>query len=199
MGCSCDIVRVGFKNEEHAKFFAEMFYEELKDELYGLPWCSKPEHFKVTKDLDERFWMCVESEPIYRSCDYCDNGVYVVRKFLHKYPEADLYASLEESFNNCGDTHMVTMNWNPDERILHYEYRGADIPYIDYCDECDYDCNECPEDEDEETWTEQYIAHMETHEPGTVYHCPNCGCEIEYDVVITRKDIPYDELLKNYN
>lgn len=197
MGCSCDKIHVGIKNEEHAKAFSEMFYEEIKALLYGLPWCSKPEHFQFTKGSDGRFWMDVDGEPLYSVCDYCDNATMVVKNFLHKYPEADLEANLEESFNNCGDTHLVTMRWDPSEQILHYEYRGSDMPYIDYCEECDYDCNECPEDEDEDTWEETYIARLETHEPGTVYHCPNCGCEIEYDVYIVRKDIPYEDLLKD--
>ena len=205
MGCSHDMVRVGLKSKEHAEIFAKLFFEEIKDELYGLPWCSKPEHFAIDSEpCAGMYWMSLDGEPIYSRPDMCQNGIDAIKKFLSMYPDADLIADLEESFNNCGDTHMTHLSWSAEKKVLCIDYRSAESPYLDYCEECEYDAWEayeeaCEEDEDAEKELDEedfIIARLETHELGQTYTCPKCGAELEFDVYIVNQEIPFDELLK---
>ena len=93
MGCSHDMVRVGLKSKEHAEIFAKLFFEEIKDELYGLPWCSKPEHFAIDSEpCAGMYWMSLDGEPIYSRPDMCQNGIDAIKKFLSMYPDAVIEA-----------------------------------------------------------------------------------------------------------
>lgn len=162
-----------------AQKFVYMFTNEMKKQICNI-WGLRPSEFG--KNTISEICVSANGEPMYRLPDYCENVIAVIREFLRENTETALHGYAEEAFTNCGDTVTKWFVYNVETHVLPVETRSAELPYINDCEECGYECED-----------DEYIARMETHEEGQVYVCPECGEKIEFKVYISRENIIISE------
>lgn len=167
MGCVFEKVNLNFGSREHALKFIALYNEMLKDEIYDALSESDAQVCDFGCDIH------LDDTPIFKSIDRGEQLDDVVERFLNENPDASFYADYECSFSNCGDTTITTYEYV--NGVLTIDYRWGELPYENYCEECDYDSFE-DEDGDEEP-----IVRLEDWEEGKVYTCPQCGAVIPFE------------------
>ena len=167
MGCVFEKVNLNFGNKEHALKFIGLYNEMLKDEIYD----TLSEDDVRVRASDCAIYL--DDTPIFKSIDRGEQLNDVVERFLTENSDAEFSADYECSFSNCGDTTITTYEY--ENGVLTIDYRWGELPYENYCEECEYDSFE-NEDGDEEP-----IVRLEDWEPDQVYTCPNCGAVIPFE------------------
>jgi hypothetical protein len=167
MGCVFETVDIRFGNREHAINFINIYNEMLKDEIYD----------NLTENDvrvgDSGCTIHLDDTPIFKSIERGEQLNDVVERFLNENSDAEFSADYYCAFSNCGDTTITTYEY--DDGILTIDYRGGELPYESYCEECEYDSLETDDDDAEP------IVRLEDWEPDKVYTCPNCGAVIEFE------------------
>lgn len=151
--------------------------EELKDELYCKFELSEND-FK--QDELDGFELCVDEAPLFKYAEYGQQLRRVIERFLRENPETEFSAYYECSFSTCGDTTMITYDY--DNGVLRIETRNADLPYLDFCEECEYEF--CDEDGEFAP-----LVRLEGWSPDEVYVCPECGAKLEFNGFLNVEEI----------
>lgn len=170
MGCSYDRFNAMLPSETHAEAFAELFNQMLKEELYwGEDSFITPNNFSC--GLCEEYYIDVDDEPLFNMMDNGSQLVNVILEYIKCFPDDEFSANYYCTFNNCGAVFMTDYKYNGNRR-LRLEHRWSENESLSYCNECDT------------AFWENPICTIEDYEEGEVYHCSNCGAELEWDANI---------------
>lgn len=169
MGCTYDVIEVKLKEREHAEKFVEMFNQILAEELYWED-CGLME--EDIEEEDDYYFISAEAEPLFCTYDMGRQLADVVFPFLKAVPEAELEASINITFNNCGD-----------QLYLLFEYEDGLLKMKQYYSDCWFmSCPECEED-----FVEIPCFEEDSDEPPV---CPYCGAELDMQVDVDCWEIP---------
>ena len=181
MGCPFDSFEVRLKEEKYIKPFVEIFNKETIEDMAD--WFRVyDENFKKSDDANE-YILSIDEDALFKEFDVVNVLEKVFVAFLTKYPTAELSASQERSWNNCGDTMLAKYEYDTTEKVLSIEIRQADEPYVSYCDECGWEVGGDCEDEDD---IPDWFVHLEDYVPGQKIICPNCGEVIPFDATVSK-------------
>ena len=174
MGCSIDHFNADFRTKEAAIKFINIFNNELKEDV-DVSFVLEEENIQFRFG---QYSLDLEGEPWFLQVNRGVQIAPIVERFLKENPDETFYGFYSCAFTNCGDTTYIEYTYN--NGILTIDTRWGELPYETYCEECGYDAEE-DFDEDSENEDAGYIVKLETWEEGTVYKCPECGAEIEFE------------------
>lgn len=176
MGCIFEKVNLNFGSKEHALNFIDLYNEMLKEDIYD----------ELTENdvwvSDSGCSIHLDDTPIFKPMERGELLNDVAERFLNENPDAKFSADYECSFSNCGDTTITTYEYV--NGVLTIYCRWGELPYENYCEECEYDSFE-DEDGDGEP-----IVRLEDWEPDKEYTCPQCGAVIPFEAGRFVQNIP---------
>lgn len=169
MGCTYDVIEVKIKERKHAEIFAEKFCEILGEDL---EWDDNALTIDDFEEEMDYYFLYLDGEPLFSYYDMGNQLQDVVIDFLKEVPEAELEASCNITFNNCGDQLYLWMGCK--DGLLKIKQYYADC-WFTVCPNCEEDFEEIPcfENKDETPV------------------CPYCEEELDVEVDVDCWEIPF--------
>lgn len=177
--CTFDGLSIHLADEEMIKPFITAFIDAIRDELYDSDLADNFDESWFQED-DLGWSTYLEEEPMFSSCEYGAQVEDGIVAFLKKYPNAQLSASYECTFSNCGD--QVINEYSYENGILTVVEKHSETPYADNCPHCGHEDN-----------IEEYVACLENWSEDSPCICPECGEEIDLNASQTVRTIDIKE------